>query len=214
MPAATVALHMRDLREAGRKEAGLFTQGGRGRSAAQMTSMDAANLLIAAAASQNAASGLGGSVATVNEHSRLWTKQEGSAVWNKIIVSLPQKHTFTEALAILIASSAINRLQQIADETVKGEIDFTKRSTKFDISIVMTVPTVTASIGLQYNDKETEIYHYHFRNSATGWKKHNDWPPSLMKHPDGFGDFGRQVTFSHRTIDRLGTLLGRWKVKA
>src|SRR6476659_9330502 len=97
LPDATVALHMRNIREAG-----LITQGGRGRSSARMTAADAANLLLASVGSLNPKD----SVEVVGKYAGIG-KTRGSNWEIGLVPKLDQlrkQHTFAEALTALIES--------------------------------------------------------------------------------------------------------------
>jgi hypothetical protein len=110
LPEATVALHMRNIREAG-----LISQGGRGRSSARMTATDAAHLLLASVGSLNPKD----SVEAVRKYAGI--KRLRDANWGLGLVpkldQLHKRHTFAEALAALIESGTANDIQiRNADE--------------------------------------------------------------------------------------------------
>src|ERR1700733_12181640 len=94
----TIALHMRNIREAG-----FITQGGRGRSAAKMTASDAAHLLIASIGSLNPKD----SVEVVQKYAGIGKLRHMK--WQDGLVPkldpLLKKHSFVEALTALIESS-------------------------------------------------------------------------------------------------------------
>jgi hypothetical protein len=101
LPEVTVALHMRNIREAG-----LITQGGRGRSSARMTAVDAAHLLISAVGSLHPKD----SVEIVERYAGLGKTRHSN--WEIGLVpkfdQLPKQHTFAEALTALIQSAMAN----------------------------------------------------------------------------------------------------------
>lgn len=102
IPSVTVSQYDRQL-----AEAGLRTKGGRGNSAAKITTLDAANLLITilgspvSGASISAASIICkevGSISIIEKYSKL---DEFSAFGLRMLTSLPAKHTLCEAFAAL-----------------------------------------------------------------------------------------------------------------
>jgi hypothetical protein len=93
---ATVTVHDRNL-----ALAGLRTVGGRGLAAAMMTSRDAANLLVAVAASNSVKD----SAKTVREYHSLRTRQE-PRITIKRYAELGSHHSFIEGLTALIDAAA------------------------------------------------------------------------------------------------------------
>ena len=133
VPEATVVVHDRNL-----AVAGLRTKGGRGPSAAKMTPLDAANLLIAVAAS----SAVKDSVETVKAYADLISKigyiddRDGNrkaipdgcwAVDNihaPLLTDLRNKHTFREALSATIESYINGHLQSKSNYWLRPRITF------------------------------------------------------------------------------------------
>jgi hypothetical protein len=98
---ATVIVHDRNLATA---PVPLRTVAGRGRAAARVTAVDAANLVIAVAASESVKD----SVATVMKYRDLLGKKDkdASASGVRKYDSLPANHTFGQALAAFIDAAA------------------------------------------------------------------------------------------------------------
>src|SRR5438105_5022742 len=109
IPEATVVQHDRNL-----ATAGLRTKAGRGRSAAQVTSHDAANLLIAIGGAPISGASVKESRRTCERY-RLLRAYGKSGSFSRLrsrlptLVRLPDKHSFGDAIATLINSIAAGK---------------------------------------------------------------------------------------------------------
>jgi hypothetical protein len=123
--------------------AGLRTSGGRGRSAAKMTSRDAASLTIVTMASNS----LRDTVATFNDFAGLQTKKRWSLVGqDSPIQALGERHTFLEAFTAIIDGVRSDRIE-IAQHP-RGEIRTRRHfgENPIDIRISLYMPHCYASI--------------------------------------------------------------------
>jgi hypothetical protein len=200
LPEATVALHMRNIREAG-----LITQGGRGRSSARMTATDAAQLLIASVGSLNPKD----SVEVVGKYAGI--KKTRRSNWKIGLVpkldQLSKQHTFAEALTALIESA-------MADEIPIENKDEVEREA---ILITIFWPWDGAKIQF-YKFDEAE----HRRDPSNNLSKPAE--PYWIAYGAGFflspsmppitpsiiskDDFQQERKLTHRTIFALAGILG------
>jgi hypothetical protein len=111
-------------------EAGLRTKGGRGRSAAQVTAQDAANLLIAIAAAPIAGPAVKDAARTCETYGSLPLlssfQQQAEAFANCGLPSLsklPAKHTFRFATAALISAAAKGEAFGVPDQGTVFDCD-------------------------------------------------------------------------------------------
>jgi hypothetical protein len=114
VPSATVAMHDRNL-----AEAGLRKKSGRGRSAARVGPEDAANLLIAVAAAPMNGPAVVSSVETLNWYARLRAVSDDGrpAGWPRIgfaaLEALPAGHQAFQALSALIDAARTKEMQEL-----------------------------------------------------------------------------------------------------
>lgn len=196
VPQATVVLYDRVL-----AENGLRSKGGRGKSAAQVTSEDAANLLIAIAGS--AASGIADAVATVERFSSL--KYVRPTSWREMVTddtdrelvaqlektrevelmcvpgmdTLRRQHSFRDGLAAVIEST---RQRKITFRKGGGDTDGGRAY------ISLEGPSPRARIHVWVDARADADYQSSARNA--------------------FSDLHWKQTFSHRTISAIARLLG------
>src|SRR3954466_13155275 len=111
VPGPSVALTMRMIREAG-----LITQGGRGRSAARMTPADAASLIISVTGSSRVRD----SVASLQAFAGLEAQGWRSGGWP--VHSLRRNHSFREALVALIDGVATGELRHVQEFALRIEL--------------------------------------------------------------------------------------------
>lgn len=173
---ATVAQHDRNL-----VVAGLRTRGGRGRSAAKVTSRDAAMLLTAVLGSHRVkdSAETARRYIETQEHHAHWHKHYpdklqgmGKAnVWEDYripeMAALPLDHTFIDALEVLIALAAEGKLiRHLGDfNTVGG------------LRIFVTSPGIHARISMHHYDKDagSKSVQADYQSNAT--------PPAWMLDP-------------------------------
>jgi hypothetical protein len=199
LPEPTVALHMRNIREAG-----LITQGGRGRSSAKMTATDAAHLLLASVGSQNPKD----SVEAVGKYAGIRRTRHPN--WEAGLVpkldQLHKQHTFAEALTALIESGTTNDIQiRNADK-----VDFEA------ILITIFWPWDGAKIEF-YKFNEAEYRRDRSQYVMTPAAPHRlaygayfDLAPSqppVTPSTISKADFQQERTFTHRTIFALARIL-------
>jgi hypothetical protein len=195
VPRATVALHDRNL-----AEAGLRKMGGRGPSAAIMDSVDAANLLIAVVAAPINGPAIVSSAATCELYSKLpFREKESSPIrrWRQLLSSLALSpaHTFGEALAALIDAERV------------GESPESSQPTKnWDFSTLIHAPIPQADfafsgykifVRLVYGDLIPE-----------GGLRRMDWDLARIEKFQA-RDLEQTRRFRKRTIQRIGRLLGK-----
>ena len=115
IPTATVAQYDRQL-----AEAGLRTVGGRGTSAAKVTATDAANLLIAVLGSPISGPSIKAAKQTCETFGSLradeFSEPQKFRQFGLLsLAALPRKHTFREALAMLIQGASLGELFRTSD---------------------------------------------------------------------------------------------------
>jgi len=199
LPEATVALHMRNVREAG-----LITQGGRGRSSARMTAADAAHLLIASVGSLNPKD----SVEVVKKYAGI-VKTKGTK-WETGLVpkldQLPTQHTFAEALTALIESAMANDIP-IKN---KDEVGFEA------ILITLFWPWDGAKIEFYKFDEakyRRDPSKYVMKPAEPHWLMYGAGfflapsSPPITPSTISKADFQQERKFTHRTIFALAKLL-------
>jgi hypothetical protein len=194
LPQATVALHMRNIREAG-----LITQGGRGRSAAKMTAADAGHLLIASVGSLSPKD----SVEVVEKYAGRKTRRSH---WEAGLVpkmdQLSRNHTFVEALTATIESA-------VADEISLKD----KNETDFE-AILFTLFWPWHGVRIQFYrfdlakyklapEKPAQAY---WLDYGAGFFLSPSMPP-ITPSVVSKADFQQQRQFTHRTIYALADLL-------
>jgi hypothetical protein len=187
---ATVIVHDRNLSTA---PVPLRTVAGRGRAAAKITAVDAANLLIAVAASDSVKN----SVSTVLTYAGLRagsrTTRKGyssfastSPTGIRSIDALPVGHTFGEFLAALIDGVATKEL----------------RPEEFTSTVRFNGPRPSADIEWTFPERQ-ENEHHNLRAEDMEYKL-----APKKKWPGESGDMFRTTEFSEQTILRVGGVVG------
>jgi hypothetical protein len=187
---ATVIVHDRNLSTA---PVPLRTVAGRGRAAAKITAVDAANLLIAVAASESVKN----SVWTVLTYGglrhtfRSTSSGLGSTTPTGIrsVDALPNSHTFGEFLAALIDAVAANEL----------------RPKEFNSTIRFEGPRPSADLEWTFPDtrekERKELKELRGEHMGYELKPKTKWSGES-------GDLFRTTEFSERTILRVGAIVG------
>jgi hypothetical protein len=198
---ATVTVHDRNL-----SVAGLRTMAGRGRAAAQVTSRDAANLMVAVAASRNVKD----SVYTVEQFGGLHSKRN----WDSYLLNPPEMmglgrdHTVVDAIAGLIESAISGTLEKCAEQTTGAPADL--RNSDELISIRVTFKgashiALLATIAVETeDDRETDIHFYNRTTSIVKGKKVTQ--PPMPALPAKIGLFN-EAYFNHWSIMMVADLL-------
>jgi hypothetical protein len=181
IPATSAASHVRNLREAG-----LLSKTGRGITAAQMTTRDAAHVLIAANASMNVKD----SVGTVNEFTKLSSKYGQPTIRLPRYAELKPDHSFVDALTALL------------DTVVHDEF---KSPSEFDFKVRMFGPVARAEI--EWADKQSNSLAAstaEYVAPAVLWSRSK----SRRKTPTAWNDRETRSTFTEITILQIGALIG------
>jgi hypothetical protein len=186
---ATVIVHDRNLSTA---PVPLRTVAGRGRAAARITAVDAANLLIAVAASESVKDsartvltygGLrGGSRTTSHGHSSILATNPTGI---RPVDALPVNPTLGELLAALIDAVGAEEL----------------RSKEFNSTVRFHGPRPSADIRWTFPDRRGKG---HLREDEMTFKL-----ISKTKSPGENGDMFRTTEFSEETVLRVGAIVGR-----
>ncbi len=190
VPRATVALHDRNL-----AEAGLRKMGGRGPSAAIMDSVDAANLLTAVVAAPINGPAIVSSAETCELYSSLRRSKESQGRWRDTKIptaaTFPSNHTFREALIGLI------------DAAREGEFADT-RARNWLLQVSILAPFPYAKIAFPAIDIEMNY------GDAVPEEKEHQWRwYSARVNKFGAGDLGQTRWFTTLTIRKIGLLLGK-----
>lgn len=184
-------------------ESGLRTTSGRGRSAAKVTALDAANLLIAIAASPIAGFSAKHAVQTCKTYSALPHLRR--AAWTDkfprfglpSLAALPANHSFGEALAAFIAASARGERFKIPDPPRRPIF------TDFGCGVEFDGPRPWAQIianPSSFTDKDSDVARLVYCREAD-----TKTPPKGNREKKADLSQNRNVTF--RTIRTLGALL-------
>jgi hypothetical protein len=178
VPETVTASHVRNLREAG-----LITKTGRGITAAQMTTRDAAHLLIATVASLNVKD----SAATVAGYSLTKSRYGQDKILFARSAGGPD-HSFVDALVVLL------------DLVVDGE--FTAAS-EFEYDVHLFGPLPRARI--EWTNQRTK-----FGSDAIYEVSPGPWvrPSKRRRERAASCDLERQATFTDTTILQVGALIG------
>jgi hypothetical protein len=165
---ATVTVHDRNL-----SVAGLRTMAGRGRAAAQVTSRDAANLMVAVAASRNVKD----SVYTVEQFGGLQSKRN----WDSYLLNPPEmkglgkNHTVVEAIAALIESAMNGTLEECVEQTIGAPADLRNSDALFSVRVTFKGAShvaLLATIAVETeDDRETDVHFYDRTTSIVKGKK-------------------------------------------
>jgi hypothetical protein len=176
VPETSTASHVRNLREAG-----LLSKTGRGVTAAQMSTRDAAHLLIATAASLNVKD----SADTVSIFSK--TESRYATPWFARDAGLDSDHGFTDALVALLDLVANHKFRSPSE---------------FDVEVRFFAPRWRAEI--ETTDPETDLRSIaEYRVPDGPWVKQG----RSKKHAPS-PDLERQAKFTEITILQVGALIG------
>jgi len=203
VPQPTVKVHDYNL-----SVAGLRSKGGRGRSAAKMTSVDAANLLIAVAAS----SFVKDTVDTVRDYADLPLFQDMSASWTGTLPSLESlgpNHTVREVLVGLIDAARtgdlINWITKVTP--VDGQPPIRVPYT-FRLRIVFHGPRPMVDVRLPTRDLGADIFMRYVEPTpeTDDLEVLKQWSAELQAR-DRSGDLEQLRIFTATTILRIGKVL-------
>jgi hypothetical protein len=180
IPEATVVQHDRNL-----AEAELRTKGGRGRSAARVTSHDAANLLIAICGAPISGASVKESLTTCNRYGplRAYDTHGSLGSFSKMkvqfptLAKLPVGHRFKDAIAALI------------DSLVAGEFDVGGRRTGV-VSIFFRGPIPSGSISVEAR-RQARLW---YRETAN---------PSYSER-----DLSQERMFTIETLSEIARIIG------
>jgi hypothetical protein len=199
IPVATVIQYDRQL-----AESGLRTKGGRGLSAAAVTPRDAANLLIAIAASPLAGPTVKEAVRTCEAYGSL-KELERVAVIERFpkfglptLASLPAGHSLREALSVLIDAAGKGETFQIPDREGPLTADFCF-VVQFEGPQPWAEILADGSLGEGKPSQMARLV-YTSVSMAKGLRK---------RRPAGRGDLHQTRNISFATIRALGSLIGR-----
>lgn len=214
VPEATVTVYDRALAEAGYR-----SKGGRGRSAAKMTAVDVANLLIAVAGTSVAKD----AVQAVAEYSCLPSRDaevnaridnqsyqsNGNApsYWNlkafpiTSLQCLPPNHSFRDALVALILSAADGSLEKTIHSLNSSEDNIYGFPENWQIHVVIRGIHAQATIAIFCKDA---IEKHHYSNIPTDINQIIEWS---HKNKSKSGDLKQYCEFTSATIMSMGKLL-------
>jgi hypothetical protein len=185
-PEATVVQHDRNL-----LAAGLRSKSGRGPSAAQVTSRDAANLLIAICGASPFGASVKETVETYNRYATLQSfkhNRPGNFARVKSYLPalglLPRGHCFPEAISGLIDSMAA------------GEFNLIKRRPTASVSVTLDDLGPTARIIVEVRDPDRRSIHLSYREAAA--------IPDL----DLYMDFRQNRYFTEVTLGEIARVVG------
>ncbi len=195
VPRATVALHDRNL-----AEAGLRKMGGRGPSAAIMDSVDAANLLIAVVAAPINGPAVLSSAATCELYSKLPFREKESSPIRRSrdllsTLALSPAHTFGEALAAFIDAARTSESPESS-----------RRIAHWDIMTTIEAPIPLANFVVsQY---PVSVHLYYGDPIPEGGLRRMAWESARIKKFQA-GDLHQSRWFRTDTIRLIANLLGR-----
>jgi hypothetical protein len=194
VPRATVALHDRNL-----AEAGLRKMGGRGPSAAIMDSVDAANLLIAVVAAPINGPAIVSSAATCELYSRLpFREKEAHPIRrSRDLLSrlgLSPAHTFGEALAAFIDGAR-----------TRESPESSRRLAHWDIMTTIEAPIPLANFAVSQYPVSVHLYYGDL--SPEGGLRRMAWESTRKKQFQA-GDLHQSRWFGTDTIRLIANMLG------
>jgi hypothetical protein len=198
IPVATVIQYDRQL-----AESGLRTKWGRGRSAAAVTSQDAANLLIAIAASPLAGPTVKEAVRTCEAYGSLQVLQRASWIdkFPKLglptLATLPPSHSLRKALSVVIDGVGKGEIFQIPGRQGPRTADFSF-AVRFEGPEPWAEIVADGSLG-EGKPSQTARLVYTSASAAKGFRK---------KRPKG-PDLHQTRSISFATIRALGCLIAR-----
>lgn len=194
IPATTVAQYDRQL-----AEAGLRTVGGRGTSAAKVTAIDAANLLITVLGSPVSGPSIKAAKQTCHTFGSLPVDHSFSDTQKfkqfglLSLAELPKKHTFREALATLIQGASEGELFRTSDRDDElMEDDFL-----FGVTVESTTRWAAISGDSVGAGDPSDISYLRYRSFEPGPKQYEWMASDLLQR--------REITY--RTLRVLGNLV-------
>jgi hypothetical protein len=185
-------------------ESGLRSKGGRGVSAAAVTARDAANLLIAIAASPLAGPTVKEAVRTCEVYGSLKVLRRASWIDRfpkfglPTLASLPASHSLREALSVLIDGAGKGEIFHIPDREGPLTADFSF-GIRFEGPQPWAEILADGSLG-QGKPSQTARLVYTSGRMAKDLRK---------RRPAGRGDLHQTRNISFATIRALGSLIGR-----
>lgn len=199
VPVPTVVQYDRNL-----AAAGLRSKGGRGLSAARVTSQDAANLLIAIVGAPMSGATVKETLATWHRFSPLRADLGNSPLsasdfshWKRELPTLSRlrkRHTFRDAIAALIDSAARGEFEN----SVNNPVSRTRNDSRIRLPrvyISISAPLIGAHISVQPAGADhSPIVAYR--------------PKEAERHADTYGDLSQQRTISLRTILTIAQTIG------
>lgn len=211
IPEQTAVVHDRNL-----AEAGLRAKGGRGRSAAKMSPLDAANLLTAlvgssmvkdAVQSVEAYAALpanGGEIATAKDSHSVSIDGNPTGRWSLVgfpipaLQALPDNHTFRDALVALLTSSANGTLRDAIKTLPAREAGQFQIPAAWKIEVRIFGPLPQASVRI-WTQASNEQHNY---------SPFTDDVEEILKVSAAYpGDLNQIRTFGETTILAIGDLL-------
>lgn len=184
-------------------ENGLRTSGGRGRSAAQVTSVDAANLLIAILGAPPAAPAIKQAVETWKTYAELPALNSrghprtfpAESLFLSSMAELPPGHSFRDGLAALIDSIRFGEYRSLCE--------IGKKQAFLDVTIAWRYRRPTAGISVNGFHGETERVVYEEKERPPGSKRKVKKGGQI-----GFFDMTQSRSISRHTLVPLAELLG------
>lgn len=195
-------------------ESGLRSKGGRGTSAAKVTAIDAANLLIAIMGSPVIGASIKPAIKTCKTYGRLPLRLGGNvenwktfkAIGLASLSKLPASHTLQDGIAALIQAASAG--ESLIIDFEDGEEPASGPETDRHVCVRLDSPTPWAEIIANASPLEEMsykagrfVYHNIKRNSAGAFDRRAE-------------DFHQTRTITFKTIRRIGALLARQPAKA
>jgi hypothetical protein len=197
-------------------ENGLRSKGGRGTSAAKVTAVDAANLLIAIMGSPVAGASIKPAIEVCKIYGKLRVRLGGTSENMKTfkrlgfptVSKLPISHSLREALAAVIVAASFGESLIIQDEDGRPPIVGPENDWFVEIRLHSPTPwaqiMVDATLGeVRSCDRARLVYHNMRRDRDGG-----HWAP------DGAGNLHQSRNITFKTIRRIGALLAQTNAKA
>ncbi|MCK1356336.1 hypothetical protein IVB56_36010 [Bradyrhizobium sp. CW7] len=194
----------------------LRSKGGRGTSAAKVTAVDAANLLIAIMGSPVAGASIKPAIETCKTYGglrvRLGANSETVKTFRRLgfptMSKLPKSHSFREGLASLISAASVGESLVIPDED--GRPPLVGPANDWFVELRLEGPTpwahimVDASLGeARPGEMARLVYHNLKRDRDGGY-----WAPAKA------GNLHQSRSVDFKAIRRIGALLGQQPPKA
>lgn len=182
------------------REGGFITTKGRGTSAAEMTTTDAANLVLAVMGTDTAKE-----VATTVETFRRLVPNQLPKNWSKLgiglVQDLPEDHTFGDAMEALIDAAIDGSLKSFLTMPSTGNDE---KGVVFPLDIIVTIysPLMNARIIFSTHDNRIGPVTYYDPNQEVM----NSWDNDSLKTLRA-GDLDRTCAISGVTFLEIGDLL-------